>query len=241
MILCNCCCSVANSCPTPCDPMDCSMPDSSVLHYLLEFAQTHIHWVCDALYLIICYSLLLLPSIFPNVKVFSNELALMQRAKVLKTGCISWFSETFLTLAPVVLPFLYPIPALKTSSSLCLWQLLLPLTGSAQFLPSPSSSFFLGYHFLTEGLLAYPSANWVLPSPVLLSCFFFFFSCDPYLHVIFYIFTFCHDIYFFLVVIFVTSPEWEPCKSVITVIKRLLLFSVLYFVTHQPEIVMAQK
>ena len=175
MILCNCCCSVANSCPTPCDPMDCSMPDSSVLHYLLEFAQTHIHWVCDALYLIICYSLLLLPSIFPNVKVFSNELALMQRAKVLKTGCISWFSETFLTLAPVVLPFLYPIPALKTSSSLCLWQLLLPLTGSAQFLPSPSSSFFLGYHFLTEGLLAYPSANWVLPSPVLLSCFFFFF------------------------------------------------------------------
>ena len=31
------------SCPTLCNPMDCSMPDSSVLHYLLEFAQIHVH------------------------------------------------------------------------------------------------------------------------------------------------------------------------------------------------------
>ena len=28
-----------------CDPMDCSMPGSPVLHYLLEFAQVHVHWV----------------------------------------------------------------------------------------------------------------------------------------------------------------------------------------------------
>ena len=39
------CCSVTKSCPTLCDPIDCSMPDFSVLHYLLEFAQTHVHWV----------------------------------------------------------------------------------------------------------------------------------------------------------------------------------------------------
>ena len=32
-----------------CDPMDCSMPGSSVLHYLLEFAQIHFHWVGDAI------------------------------------------------------------------------------------------------------------------------------------------------------------------------------------------------
>ena len=38
-----CCCSVAQSCPTLCDPMDCSMPGFPVLHYLLEFAQTHVH------------------------------------------------------------------------------------------------------------------------------------------------------------------------------------------------------
>ena len=38
-----CCCSVVKSCPTVCDPMDCSTPDFLVLHYLLEFAQIHVH------------------------------------------------------------------------------------------------------------------------------------------------------------------------------------------------------
>ena len=37
-----CCCSVAKSCPTLCDLMDCSTPGFPVLHYLLEFAQTHV-------------------------------------------------------------------------------------------------------------------------------------------------------------------------------------------------------
>ena len=32
-----------------CDPTDCSMSGFSVLHYLLEFAQTHVHWVSDAI------------------------------------------------------------------------------------------------------------------------------------------------------------------------------------------------
>ena len=40
-----CCCSLARSCLILCDPMDGSMPGSSVLHYLLEFAQIRIHWV----------------------------------------------------------------------------------------------------------------------------------------------------------------------------------------------------
>ena len=44
-----CCCSVAKSCLTLCDPMDCSMPGSSVLHYLSEFAQTQVHWVDNAI------------------------------------------------------------------------------------------------------------------------------------------------------------------------------------------------
>ena len=43
------CCSVAKSCLTLCDPMDCSTPGFPVLHYLLEFAQTHVHWVSDAI------------------------------------------------------------------------------------------------------------------------------------------------------------------------------------------------
>ena len=44
-----CCCSVAHSCPTLCNPMDCSMPGFPVIHYLPEFAQTHVHWVDDAI------------------------------------------------------------------------------------------------------------------------------------------------------------------------------------------------
>ena len=41
--------SVAQSCPTPCDPMNCSTPGLPVHHQLLEFTQTHVHWVCDAI------------------------------------------------------------------------------------------------------------------------------------------------------------------------------------------------
>ena len=43
-----CCYSVTQSCPTICDPMDCSTPGFPV-HHLLELAQTHVHWVIDAI------------------------------------------------------------------------------------------------------------------------------------------------------------------------------------------------
>ena len=56
--------------------MDCSTPAFPVLHYLLEFAQIHVHWVGDTMYLLLCCLLLLLPSIFPRCWVFSNESAL---------------------------------------------------------------------------------------------------------------------------------------------------------------------
>ena len=42
-------CSITQSCPTLCDPMDCSMPGFPVLYHLPEFAQTHVHWVVDAI------------------------------------------------------------------------------------------------------------------------------------------------------------------------------------------------
>ena len=38
-----CCCSVTKLCPTLFDPMDCSIPGSSVPHYLPEFTQIHVH------------------------------------------------------------------------------------------------------------------------------------------------------------------------------------------------------
>ena len=45
----NCCCSVAKSCLTLCDPTDYSTPGFPVLHRLSEFAQTHVHWISDAI------------------------------------------------------------------------------------------------------------------------------------------------------------------------------------------------
>ena len=43
--------SVTQSCPTLCDPMNCSMPGLPVHHQLLEFTQTHVHRVSDAIQL----------------------------------------------------------------------------------------------------------------------------------------------------------------------------------------------
>ena len=43
------CCSVTKLCPTLCDPRDCSTSRSPVLHCFPEFAQTHVHWVGDAI------------------------------------------------------------------------------------------------------------------------------------------------------------------------------------------------
>ena len=59
-----CCCSVTKSCPTLCDPMNCSTPGFPVLHYFPKFAQTHVHWVTDAIQL---YYALSLPSLALNL------------------------------------------------------------------------------------------------------------------------------------------------------------------------------
>ena len=109
--------SVAQSCPTLCDPMNRSTPGLPVHYQLPEFTQTHVHRVSDAIHshsimsdllfatpwtaahqtslsitnslsllkltsiksampfnhLILCHPLLLLPSVFPSIRVFSNE------------------------------------------------------------------------------------------------------------------------------------------------------------------------
>ena len=51
--------------------MDCSMTGFPVHHQLLELTQTHVHWVTDAIQP--SHPLLLPPSIFPSIRVFSNE------------------------------------------------------------------------------------------------------------------------------------------------------------------------
>ena len=63
------------------DSMDCSTPGFPVHHQLPELIQTHVHRVRDAIQssVILCHPLLLLPSIFPSIRVFSNESALCIR------------------------------------------------------------------------------------------------------------------------------------------------------------------
>ena len=72
----SCSCSVAHSCPTLCDPVNYSVPGFPVLHYLLE---SHYLLSTESMmpsnHLILCFPLLLLPSTFPCLRVFSSELA----------------------------------------------------------------------------------------------------------------------------------------------------------------------
>ena len=72
--------SVAQSCPTLCKPMNCSMPGLPVHHQLPEFTQTHVHRVSDAIQ---PSHPLLSPSppapIPPSIRVFSNESTLCMR------------------------------------------------------------------------------------------------------------------------------------------------------------------
>ena len=62
-----------------CNPMDCSTLGLPLYHQLPEFTQTHVHWVVmPSNHLILC-PLLPLPSVFPSIKIFSNESALLIR------------------------------------------------------------------------------------------------------------------------------------------------------------------
>ena len=72
--------SVAQSCPTLCDPMNHSTPGLPVHHQLPEFTQTHVHRVSDTIQPSRPLSpLLLLPSIPPSIRVFSNDSTLHMR------------------------------------------------------------------------------------------------------------------------------------------------------------------
>ena len=76
LLTCSCYCSVTKSCLTLCDPVSCSPAGFLVCHYFPKFAQIHVHRVSDANHLILCHLLLLLPSVFPSIRVFSSESAL---------------------------------------------------------------------------------------------------------------------------------------------------------------------
>ena len=72
--------SVAQSCPTLCDPMNHSTPGLPVHHQLPEFTQTtSIESVMPSSHLILCRPLLLLPPIPPSIRVFSSASTLHTR------------------------------------------------------------------------------------------------------------------------------------------------------------------
>ena len=72
------CFSVTKSCPALCGPMNCSVLGFPALHCLLELAQTiePIESMMPSNHLIFCRPLLFLPSVFPNIRVFSSQSAL---------------------------------------------------------------------------------------------------------------------------------------------------------------------
>ena len=95
--------SVTQSCPTLCDPMDCSTPGFPVLHHLPELTQTHVHWVGDAIQP--CHPLLSsspLPSVLPSIRVFSIEsvLGASASALVLPMNIQGWFLLGLMVWSP---------------------------------------------------------------------------------------------------------------------------------------------
>ena len=73
--------SAAQSCHTLCDPMDCSMPGFPIYHQLPGPTQTHVNAsLMPSNHIILCHPLLLPPSVFPSIRVFSSESVL----------CIMW-------------------------------------------------------------------------------------------------------------------------------------------------------
>ena len=85
-LVCCCCYLVSKLCPILCNPVDCSMPGFTVLHYLLDFAQTHVHQVSDAIQTFHPLSPLSSPALNPSQHhgLFQWDSSLHLVAKVLK-------------------------------------------------------------------------------------------------------------------------------------------------------------
>ena len=81
--------SVAQSCPTLCDPMDCSVLGLPVHHQLLQLAQTHVHWVSDAIQ----------PShplLSPSPPAFNlSQLRVFSKESVLRIRSLKYWSFSF--------------------------------------------------------------------------------------------------------------------------------------------------
>ena len=130
--------SVAQSCPTLCDPMDCSTPGFAVYHQLLELAQTQVHWVGDAIqpsHPVSSPSLLL--SIFPSIRGFASggqSIGVSASASVLPVNIHDWFPLGLTGWSPC-----YPRDSQESSPTP---QFRKMLTSTNEYGQLPSSSIF---------------------------------------------------------------------------------------------------
>ena len=118
-----CCCSVAQSCLTLRDPIDCSTPGSTVPYHLPEFAQVHVHCISDAfqpshpllssiLYTMLCYakSLQSCPTLCDPIdsSLPVSSIHGIFQARVLEWGAIA-FSDTLYKM-PLFTTYIYQAP-----------------------------------------------------------------------------------------------------------------------------------
>ena len=106
------CCSVAKSCLILCNPINCSTLGFRVLHSLPSFLRLRsIESMMPSIHLILYFSLLLLPSIFPSIRVFSRQLAIRIRwpsigasasASVLPMNIQHWFPLELISLVSLL-------------------------------------------------------------------------------------------------------------------------------------------
>ena len=138
----HCCCSVAKSCPNLYDSINYSTPGFPVLS-LLKLMSIESVMPCD--HLILCHLLLVLPSVFPSIRVFSSELAVCIRwSKYWSfslsissyseySGLISFRIDLFDFLAVQGTLRSLPVPQLKSINSLALSLLYSPTLTSIHY------------------------------------------------------------------------------------------------------------
>ena len=140
-------CSVAQSCLTLCDPMDCSTPDFPVLYRVPEFAQTHVHWVGDAIQTFcpllpfspFAFNLSQYQEVFQWVRLFTSSgqsIGVSASASVLPMNIQGWFplgltglisllfkelSRVFSSTTVQKHQFFGTYPFLWFSSHMCTW------------------------------------------------------------------------------------------------------------------------
>ena len=144
-------------CPTLCHPMDGSTPSFPVHHQLLEMAQLmSTESVMPSNNVLLWHSLLLLPLIFPSIRVFSNE----------SIRCIRW--SKYWTFSFIIHPLseysgLISFQFSSVQSLSCVWLFVTPWTAACQASLSITNSWSLPKPMSIESVM--PSHPLLSPSP----------------------------------------------------------------------------